>query len=235
MYAYCGKHRRGDIGECIRKCAEEAQLRVKVDEIDLCRGGVAHDLTDTEIVRSLRKKVCLGDYSAVIATPPCNTHSRAVFANRRGPRPLRSKQHPGGIPGLPKHLKDKVTLADQLIAVALALCSDAATHQVPFLAEHPEDLGRAQLGDPASIWQTQVWRALVEKSSATTAAIFQCQKLLPESDAPAVVITSLVFGVGGGASHRVSGSGAFAPPTPPLFYPLHQGYYTCSYGSGEGP
>ena len=184
LYAYCGEHRRGDIGDYIRQQAAKHQITVELEEVDLCRGGDAHDLTNDALAATLRHKVKERHFHAVIVTPPCNTHSRATYANRRGPRPLRSKKYPSGLPGLPKHLADKVKTADKLIKVALDLCRVAASVGTPYLVEHPEDLGATPLGVPASIWQSPDWRKLADESNAITAALFQCHKLRQDSSAP---------------------------------------------------
>ena len=42
-----------------------------------------------------------GIYDVVLVTPPCSTFTRARSANKRGPPPIRSKQHPKGYPRLP--------------------------------------------------------------------------------------------------------------------------------------
>eukprot|EP00973_Karenia_brevis_P066336 9219769-Karenia_brevis.AAC.1 len=62
--------------------------------MDLLIGKHDHDILDDEIWTKTLEEIALGRYDVQLVTPPCNTHSRAVFANTGGPAPLRSRQYP---------------------------------------------------------------------------------------------------------------------------------------------
>ena len=49
--------------------------------------------------------ILANNFGIVIATPPCYTDSRAVFANALGPAPVRDAHHPRGFPDLSPKLK----------------------------------------------------------------------------------------------------------------------------------
>ena len=52
----------------------------------------------------LLKLIASGHFAALLVFPPCSTWSRARHSGSPGPRPLRSRQHPLGIPSLtPEH------------------------------------------------------------------------------------------------------------------------------------
>ena len=111
-------------------------------------------------------------------TPPCNTHSRALVANRTGPRPMRDKAHPWGFPWFTGRLLDKCNKANISIrrsfeAIKAGWYSKAKTR---YISEHPQDLEKRQNGEiPASIWQTLECRETVEETEGTTGALFQCK------------------------------------------------------------
>ena len=75
----------------------------------------------------------------------------------------------------------KVDLADKLIDTALELAEVAHSVGIPFLLEHPEDLGATANGIPASIWQLEKVRRLADATKAITGAFYQCQACLPGS------------------------------------------------------
>ena len=92
----------------------------------------------------------------VFATPPCTTLSRAVFANMMGPQPVRSADWPHGLPWLKPSDREKCDVGPALACFALKTMEAMAKACVsgrPCLrvVEHPEDLGSAALGNPASI------------------------------------------------------------------------------------
>ena len=100
LYAYCGESRKGDIKECLDELAKKHKIKIVTKEIDLCRGGEAHNLTDDNVVNKIESDLEDGKFDAAIITPPCNTHSRALYANKWGPRPYRSRRYPMGFPWL---------------------------------------------------------------------------------------------------------------------------------------
>ena len=89
--------------------------------------------------------------------------------------PLRSLAHPWGFPWLANTHRDAVESANTLIKFCCELAVFAHSHQVPFIMEHPEDLGLAQDGvRPASIWQLDIVQDLVPSCDSITFAFFQC-------------------------------------------------------------
>ncbi len=89
------------------------------------------------------EKVAQREFDMVLATPPCNTFTRAVFANRVGSRPIRGRQYPRGFPWLEstgRQLADEGnSLADFTVDVIRAA---TATGVISFV-EFPEDFGKA--------------------------------------------------------------------------------------------
>ena len=52
------------------------------------------DLSHTRERDRLMEQIKQGAFDAIIISPPCSTFSRACWANRRGPRPVRSYKNP---------------------------------------------------------------------------------------------------------------------------------------------
>eukprot|EP00973_Karenia_brevis_P041394 5727719-Karenia_brevis.AAC.1 len=85
---------------------------VKILEVDLLRGGEQHNVASESVWNMLCSEVQTA--SAVIVTPPCNTDSRALWANPNGPPPGRNKRYPRGFPWLAKADKARCELANLL-------------------------------------------------------------------------------------------------------------------------
>eukprot|EP00973_Karenia_brevis_P065301 9070731-Karenia_brevis.AAC.1 len=77
---------------------EEASIHLDLWEVDLLRGEKLHDLAEEAVWDKVCKEVRTAD--VVLVTPPCNTHSRALWANPNGPCPVRNKSYPRGFPWL---------------------------------------------------------------------------------------------------------------------------------------
>ena len=98
---FAGRQRHAEIATYLQEIAEEESgTTLVIDEVDTLRGGIDHNLLLAEKQDFYVQKVKAKEYDIVIATPPCHTFSRAVFANRDGPRPVRDALHPRGFPWL---------------------------------------------------------------------------------------------------------------------------------------
>ena len=139
-----------------------------------------HDLSKDSIVQKVLQRIKNKEFIAAMIAPPCNTHSRAQFSDNPGPNPLRTKEHPHGVPNLSAKLKNKVKTADKLIKNSVDIAEACHTARIPYLIEHPENLGATPKGTPASIWDLASIRKLAESSKASTAALYQCQN--PSND-----------------------------------------------------
>ena len=115
-------------------------------------GGESHDILRDAFFDQLLDRVRQGYYFAVIAAPPCSTFSIARFfdapakGNRKdkGPRPVRDRKHPLGLPNLNVTQLREVDRANRITnrtCVLLAACHEVGTH---FILENPADRG-----DPA--------------------------------------------------------------------------------------
>ena len=149
-----GIKRRNDIAAKLDAIVNKAGgMTVTIEEVDLCRGR-EHDLLDPAVWARIESSLRAGTYQMVLASPPCNTWSRSTLNPKSGPRPLRSSTHLWGFPWLSGPRKSKLEEANALMRITLDALGLAAALNIPFLLEHPEDLGRHRTGEsPASIWR----------------------------------------------------------------------------------
>ena len=147
-------------------------------EVDILLDPVQGDLLDNDRRQSLLQEIRDGGFNLVVVSPPCNTWSRAVWANKFGPKPVRSRQKPWGLPNLGPRDKQKAEEGNILLlfafaAMEAALAAKSKGFRVECIMEHPEDLGAAVTGVPASAWQLPVFRSLLQKGCHTV-ALHQC-------------------------------------------------------------
>ena len=100
LYIFAGEKRRSDPRSFLEELLELECRSLVMDEIDILRDPEGHDVLQQSVWAALIQKIENGAYNIVIATPPCNTWSRAVWANTLGPKPCRSRSHPWGFPWL---------------------------------------------------------------------------------------------------------------------------------------
>eukprot|EP00435_Cladocopium_sp_Y103_P033021 s4108_g8.t1 len=101
VYIFAGHRRRADAREHLQVLAAKHAFNLQLHEVDLVR-GLDQDVLDevywTNLLQFIRdfKPLC------TIATPPCSTYSRArhLYKKHPGPRPIRSRDFPGGFPWL---------------------------------------------------------------------------------------------------------------------------------------
>jgi hypothetical protein len=145
LYLFAGEPRRSSIEAAMAELAFGSNVTVEIVEIDITRDPLQHDLTNPELRQSYLEDIAKGVYDFVIVSPPCNTWSRACWANSMGPKPLRSRAHPFGFPWLEGDKKMKAEIGTLLAFFALAAmravsCARLAGHKVVGLLEHPKTL-----------------------------------------------------------------------------------------------
>ena len=104
LYLFAGLARKADLSACLLALVNEFnrsssfafRVELKVEEVDILRGGSAHDLTDKARRDALLQRVLANEFGIAIATFPCSNHTMVVFSNAQGPRPTRDCFHPEG-------------------------------------------------------------------------------------------------------------------------------------------
>lgn len=142
---------------------------------DILRGGDGHNLTHKVLQDKILTQIRNGDFHLIVAAPPCNTWSRARHSSTPGPSPLRCAQWPDGFPWLTGKAKREVESHNELALFTFRCLQQGWESEppIPGLLEHPEDLGTAPKGDPASIWHHPQTANLI-KLGFERGAIFQC-------------------------------------------------------------
>lgn len=177
------------MAEVLKVLAFEQGTEVEIDEVDICRDP-SQDMAILAHQQKILQAVEQGLYSAILITPPCSTWSRVRGANTRGPPMIRSKQWPWGFPWLARRFKIQIEVGNTLVrfTIQVLLVVDVQSRKIgrawcAVFAEHPEDLGVIfreednKVFYPASIWQLEELRRLVDEESPmqlATIAICQC-------------------------------------------------------------
>ena len=187
LYLFAGAERKTSVVECLRRLTKDAGWELEAHEIDLKRGK-GFDLTQERLQSKILSDIAAGLFHCVICTPPCSTWTRVRMANRRGPPPLRSKEHPWGYPWVKRRFQHELDLGNELVRFSIEVWATVDKHPqsvdglpVFLFGEHPEDLGQVKREEdgmqlnPASIWQLEEIRRLVDKQGPVqTVAINQC-------------------------------------------------------------
>ncbi|CAK0883391.1 unnamed protein product [Prorocentrum cordatum] len=166
LYLFSGLSRRASIKECLEEKVAATPLELEVVEVEDVREGA---------------------YGVVIVTPPCSTFLRSLFANRRGPPPLRNAMWPLGFPWLQGPSKERVQDANILGLLAAQILeavihARSVGHRARGLMEFPEDLGARRAigrvraiawGRPASLWQLPQFRRITRPDSGFVTFAFR--------------------------------------------------------------
>ena len=179
LYLFAGAKRKASVKEYLAKHCRHYNLKLKVHEVDILRGGRRHDLSVAGRRRNFLNKIESGEYHVVLTSPPCGTFSRARWANRSGPAPLRLRHCPRGFPWLAKGQRQGVDLANSLVDFS----TDALKKQFQRspeglgIMEHPEDLGVVRNTSPpqhpGSIWHFKAMEELLTLPGVRWGALAQ--------------------------------------------------------------
>ena len=174
LYVFAGVFRKCDVEAFLMVLCKKLGILLIMKNIDLKRDK-SHDVTSQPFWQEIMTGLEAKEFDVLIITPPCNEWSRAKFSSHPGPKPGRTKQWPRGFPWLSPKQRPRITESNYFIDITIESCIKAHSANIPFLIEHPEDLGMTYSGfAPASIWQLPEIRQLAQTTSACTAALFQC-------------------------------------------------------------
>lgn len=167
LYMFPGTDRKAQIRAALLGAVQTLDLEVEVHEADLVHDSDFGGLLNSEARTSYLSDIRDGRWHLLVVSPPCASFSRAVLANTRGPRPVRNATYPMGFPwleGAPRRRADEGSAIILFCAAALQAAADARARGrwVRGVMEFPEDLGRAELGTPASPWQLDAFRKLTD-------------------------------------------------------------------------
>ncbi len=113
---------------------------------------------------------------ALLVVPEVATWARSKHRHHEGPQPLRDRNNPWGFPWLRDKDQEAVNSANRLLRTQLSWMSSWVKYKpsLPMMLIHPEDLGMAERGHPASIWQLPELRLWANKWGLKRYGTFQC-------------------------------------------------------------
>ncbi len=130
--------------------------------------------------------------SQLVIVPTVSSWARSKHRKVEGPQPQRNSHWPWGLPWLSPRDKGLVDSANENLIQHFALMNfciqrSPSTH---LLFIHPEDLGRADQGEPASIWQLPELKIWANKWGLKRYGTHQCRFGKSEWPFPIGVLSS---------------------------------------------
>eukprot|EP00435_Cladocopium_sp_Y103_P044445 s918_g12.t1 len=159
IHFYSGYRREGDLQHSIEYQATISQQHLFCISIDLCLAKQHSDLTSQETKSFWMAKMRSGQILGVGGGPSCETWSAARH-NPGGPIPLRSYDHPWGLPGLRLRARVQVAVGTCLVQFLVDLLLLAAEIGLCGFLEHPAFPTWIIRARPASIWMLDPLRLL---------------------------------------------------------------------------
>ncbi len=125
---------------------------------------------------SLSWEQAAAELDALLVIPETSTWSRSRHRRHTGPQPLRNMDNPWGLPWLQDKDQETVNSANRMIRRQFALMSEWVKQKpsCPLLLVHREDLGMAEGGIPASLWQLLELRLWANEWGLKRYGTFQC-------------------------------------------------------------
>ena len=156
-YLFSGRRREGDFQEHAQAWGWRMGYDVRVLLIDLALSR-EHDMLDPGKFLKIQERIRTGEIAAVLMAPPCETWSvarsrRPADDDENWPRVIRQQSVPWCDTGLKEAELRQLTLANDLLYVAILLVIECLLCGVRFVLEHPAEPSGPQKGLP-SIWKS---------------------------------------------------------------------------------
>eukprot|EP00435_Cladocopium_sp_Y103_P025065 s1548_g6.t1 len=173
VHFYSGYRRFGDLQWQIEQFEVREHVHLFCLSIDLCLAKAHSDLTNAETKTFWLKQIRGGNVLGVGGGPPCETWTAARLLEG-GPPPVRSGEHPWGVPGLTKRKRIQVDIGSQLLIFLGDLLAEAALAGLCGFAEHPAYPTWAMPSNPSSIWTLPALRTLAKLECVEIVTVDQC-------------------------------------------------------------
>ena len=155
LYIFSGKPRKNSVSSWLRRLSKRYGVALEIEMVDI-QVRPFLDLTREAVQRRLLNKINPGYYFAVLLSPPCSTFSRVVWANKRGPRPVRSFAQPRGLHRLTWAERKRANWGNTMTDFSFeAFLSQAKQPGHIAVFENPEDLGAVKNGENFGIRPAQ--------------------------------------------------------------------------------
>ena len=160
-----------------RQSVPPAQFAFELVHFPLLASEAEENLNFSDL-SGLLKLIASGHFAALFVFPPCSTWSRARHSGSPGPRPLRSRQHPLGLPSLPPEHQHVLASHNQALEFAI-MCVEIAQQFCPAVSiiwVAPEDLGGHVQTGPPSVWQFRETTQLQSRTSEVVRGVaYSCE------------------------------------------------------------
>ena len=160
-----------------RQSVLSAKFALELVHFPLLASEAEENLSFSDL-SGLLKLIATGHFAALFVFLPCSTWSRARHSGSPGPKPLRSRQHPLGLPSLPPEHQHVLASHNQALVFAI-MCAEIAQQFCPAVSiiwVAPEDLaGHVQTGPP-SVWQIRETTQLQSRTSGVVRGVaYSCE------------------------------------------------------------
>ena len=178
LYILSGRPRKNSVSSWLRKLSKHFGVTVEVEMVDI-QIKPHLDITKDSVQQQLLSKIAAGRYLAVLLSPPCSTFTRVTWANRRGPRPVRSFVKFRGFARLSWSERKRANWGNILTDFSFEAFAKQMVHaDAMALYDNPEDLGAIRAGEnrgirPGSMWQFEKFSELLLLDNVDTAAFYQ--------------------------------------------------------------
>ena len=180
LYLFSGKPRKHDMTSCLQEVCRDSGYKLSMECMHIQRKPRI-DLSYSKQRKRILDKIRSGSYDVILMSPPCSTFTRAVWANFKGPRPVRSYQKPRGLDSLTSAERDKAILGNIFADFCCEVIMATLDTELSFLLmEQPEDLGAMRYGPrmgqrPSSMWQWPQLAKVRDKPGYVSCALHQSE------------------------------------------------------------
>ena len=176
-----------------RQSVTPAQFAFELVHFPLLASEAEENLSFSDL-SGLLKLIATGHFAALFVFPPCSTWSRARHSGSPGPKPLRSRQHPLGLPSLPPEHQHVLASHNQALEFAV-MCAEIAQQFCPAVSiiwVAPEDLGGHVQTGPPSVWQIRETTQLQSRTSDVVRGVaYSCELGAAEYTRPVGFLTNV--------------------------------------------
>ena len=168
LYLFSGRPRKNSVSSWLKRLSKRFGIDAEVEMVHI-QVRPFLDLTQREVQKRLLSRIVSGAYFAILLSPPCSTFSRVTWANRKGPRPVRSFRFPRGMIRLTWAERKKANWGNTMADFSFeAFAKQMQQKGRLALFENPEDLGAVKAGEhagtrPASMWQWPQFEELLQQ------------------------------------------------------------------------
>ena len=174
VHFFSGFRRHGDIHTIIDHHVQRTGAQIFTISVDLCMQRQHADLATAQAAKWWTASIHAGQVVSAGGGPPCETFTIARRMDDDGPRPLRSRDHPQGLPGLTRKEWAQVHISNKLLRFMLEILHALAATGYSGFLEHPQYPTWLQSVTSASIWTMEVVRHMKRMHCVTVVSFDQC-------------------------------------------------------------